>query len=301
METKNVMTAEMLFESAKVMLELKKYPYRIFTDIPYSGGSEYQKLDIALPAEGGGPFPVVVFIHGGGWYYGDKHNVHTTVAWDNIPPAGFALVSVNYRLTTEASWPAQIYDCKAAIRYIRAHAAEYKLDANRIAVWGNSAGGQLSAVLAATNGNPDYEDPAMGCTNESSAVQAACIWYGIFDFTAFEGMWKRILKPGMTRAEEGYDATGKLLSGKAAAANKNAVHASAKYQVHADMPPMFLMHGTSDNVVPYLQSVEFFERYLQCNDHKKIHLELIEGAGHGGPDFWSNVPKMLEFLKRNLV
>ena len=136
---------------AELPLDLSQLPIRVTLDIPYCiDGNPAHTLDIALPAQGAGPFPAVVFIHGGGFYYGYKHNVHTAPAWNTIPAAGFALVSIDYRLTPEAPWPAQIYDCKAAIRFLREHGSEYGLDPQRIGVWGNSAGGLLAAVLAST-------------------------------------------------------------------------------------------------------------------------------------------------------
>ena len=289
-----------LFEQSKQPLDISNLPIRTYLDIPYTSdeNSPAQRLDIALPLDKDGLYPVVVFIHGGGWYYGDKRNIHTYAAWNTIPQAGFALVSINYRLTQKAAWPAQMLDIKAAIRYIREHAPEYALDADKIGVWGNSAGGQLAAMLAATGGDPDYEDIRMGSSGYSSSVQAACIWYGIFDFSGISDHWKRILKPEDIRAQEDYDAVAALFSGSVF--SRAAVQASAVTHIHAQMPPMLLFHGTADNVVPYLQSVEFFEKYIRYNDHSKIHMELFENAPHGGPDFINkrNLDMVTSFFDR---
>jgi acetyl esterase/lipase len=297
------MTLEMIIEDSKIRLDISGIPLRTYLDIPYAEGGKAHQLDIALPKEGSGPFPVVVFIHGGAWYYGDKRNVHTGAAWNTIPSAGFALVSVNYRLTQEAAWPAQIHDCKAAIRFVREHAQEYNLDVERIGVWGNSSGGQLAGVLAATGGNPAYEDLSMGCPRASSTVQAACIWYGIFDFASIQSHWKRILKPGETLLPDGYNVTGSLLYNPAVSLEQNTAHASSINQVHDNMPPMLLFHGTGDRVVPYLQSVEFFEKYLLCNPHDNVHMELFENAPHGGPAFINerNLKNVQDFFKKWLV
>lgn len=290
-----------IMEEAKQPLDLSQFPVRAFLDIPYCGdGNPAHTLDIALPAQGDGPFPVIVFIHGGGFYYGYKHNVHTAPAWSTVPASGFALVSIDYRLTPEAPWPAQIYDCKAAIRFLREKGGEYGLDTCRIGVWGNSAGGMLAANLAATGDVPAFEDRSMGCAQQSSAVDAACVWYGIYDIPEFGRHWDRILKPDESPEKEDYDVLGALLANPAYDKEAMAVFASASYHIHENMPPMLLYHGTGDRVVPYLQSVEFFERYVQKNDHKKIHLSLIEAAPHGGPDFANeaNLDSVSRFFRR---
>jgi acetyl esterase/lipase len=297
------MTIEMIIEDSKIPLDISGIPLRTYLDIPYTEGGKAHQLDIALPKEGDGPFPVVLFIHGGGWYYGDKRNVHTGAAWNTIPSAGFALVSINYRLTQEAPWPAQIHDCKAAIRFVREYARDYHLDAERIGVWGNSAGGQLAGILAVTGGNVNYEDLSMGCSGSCSAVQAACVWYGIFDFASIQSHWKRIMKPGEMPVHEDYNVNGALLYNPTVSLDQNIAHASAVNQVHENMPPMMLFHGTGDRVVPYLQSVEFYEKYLLHNSHDKIHLELFENAPHGGPAFANeqNLKNVQAFFKKWLV
>lgn len=293
-----------IMEEAKLPLDISKLQIRTYLDIPYCGdGNPAHRLDIALPAEGEGPFPVVVFIHGGGFYYGYKRNVHTAAAWNTIPAGGFALVSIDYRLTPEAPWPAQIYDCKAAIRFLRTHGNQYHLDTERIGVWGNSAGGLLAAMVATTGDRPEYEDRSMGNPEPSSAVQAACVWYGIYDIPQFQSHWTRILKPDEAPEKEDYDALGAMLNNPAYDKERLATMASASCQVHNHMPPMLLFHGTGDHVVPYLQSVEFFERYLKQNDHTKIHLDLFENAPHGGPAFANpeNLTRVVQFFRKWLI
>lgn len=130
-------------------------------------------------------------------------------------------------------------------------------------------------MLAATEGQAEFEDLSTGFSQHSSAVQAACIWYGIYDTIHFRQQWNRILKPHESPAEAGYDAIDALLSNPDYPHRENARLASVSCYVH----------GTGDRVVPYLQSVEFFEHYLKLNDHKKIHLQLFENAPHGGPAF----------------
>jgi len=115
--------------------------YRDLAYVP--GGHERQKLDLYVPAAGEGPFPLIVWIHGGSWTYGSKEDC-VPVPW---ALKGYAVASVNYRLSQDAAFPAQIEDCKAAIRWLRAHAREYRLDRDRLIAWGDSAGGHLAALL----------------------------------------------------------------------------------------------------------------------------------------------------------
>ena len=123
-------------------------------DQPYvAGGHERQKLDLFLPRDADNA-PVVMFIHGGAWRNGDKNNPR---ALAELLEAGFAVVSINYRLSQHARFPAQIEDCKAAVRWLRARAGEYRLDVSRIGVWGTSAGGHLAAMLGTTGENREFD------------------------------------------------------------------------------------------------------------------------------------------------
>lgn len=284
-------------EEAKVMqdslriLDIESIYSRTYLDIPYCTDSPAQKLDIILPNDGEGPFPVIVFIHGGGWHYGSKRNAHTVHAMQ-LPANGYALVTIDYRLSPEAPWPAQIYDCKTALRFIRAEGSKYQLDTSKILIMGNSASAHLAGVLAATGDHPDYEDRTMGYPDATSRVDGVCTLYGIFDFPALDRHWEAVAKydqvPDLSEEGTRASAVMALLSGRADIHNTNARHASSYYHIHTTMPPMFLLHGSSDPIVPYLQSIEFFQKYQRYNDSKNIHLEILEGEGHGGSAFRSD-------------
>ena len=148
-------------------------------DLPYvENGHERQKLDLYLPEKATGPLPVVVWIHGGGWQAGNKDHCRALP----FVSKGFAAASINYRLSQHAKFPAQIDDCKAAIRWLRAHASQYQLDPNHIGVWGESAGGHLVALLGTTGGK-EFSPPGPNA-KQSDKVQAVCDWYGPTDFPA---------------------------------------------------------------------------------------------------------------------
>src|SRR5271166_2501053 len=160
------------------------------TNIPYvDGGGPQQQLDLYMPTEQKN-MPLVVFVHGGGWEHGDKagdslNPNNLQLLWD-----GYAMASVNYRLAPAAIWPAQIQDCKAAIRWLKAHAHEYGYDANRIAVMGESAGGQLVAMLGTTSGSKIFD---VG-ENLDSSSDVTCVvdLFGPADFTVFDGTFSFI-------------------------------------------------------------------------------------------------------------
>lgn len=148
-----------------------------FLDISYSNASSNCKLDIYIPNVGTKPYPVIVYFHGGAFVIGTRKD-------DALEPMlrgvgrGYAVISVDYRLSKEARFPAMIYDAKTAIRFVRAKAKEYDLDQNKIAVWGPSSGGWITSMLGATNGDMAFEDLSLGYEESSSDVEAVVDWCG---------------------------------------------------------------------------------------------------------------------------
>jgi len=216
-------------------------------DIAYStlGGFRPITLDLYTPAKGGGPKPLVIYVHGGGWMGGTSRNA---AAYADFPAVladlasrGYVVASLNYRLGGEARFPAATEDVDAAIRWLRAHAADYGIDKSRIAIWGGSAGGQLAA-LAATDCAP-----ADG-KGESDCVQAAAIWYGVFDV------------PALPNGGPPYFAG-------------NGAKASAVTFLDAKDPPFLLIHGTDDKTVPVAQSRAMAEK-LRAIGVRSEYIEL---------------------------
>jgi acetyl esterase/lipase len=242
-------------------------------------------LDLYRAAGAKERLPVVIWVHGGGWNKGSKDRCPG--AW--LTEHGYAVASINYRLTDEAQWPAQIDDCRTAVRWLRTHADEYGLHGRRIAAWGGSAGGHLVALLGT------LDAPA----NEtvSSRVQAVCDWYGPSDLLT---MPPNVLAPGKTEADLAKSNGAKLLGGTVRDRPELARQASALYQVSADDPPFLIMHGDQDSAVPLEQSQRLHEK-LQAAGVLST-LRVLEGAGHGGREF--QTPEMrqtiLEFFNRQL-
>jgi len=248
-------------------IDMKQF-LNALTDIPYARLSGSQILDIIYPDKGIGPYPVIVLIHGGGWNAGDK-GMQNSQSLLKIPSQGYVLISVNYRLSPEALWPAQLYDCKTAIRFIRANAKKYNLKTDNILVWGNSAGGQLAEMLAATNGRPEFEDLTMGADKESSAVQGVVAWYGVSDM--------------LTLAPFGAQAANQVLGCEARRNTGKASLASPITYITKDYPPILLVHGTNDQVVPYEQSVRFYHKVNKIAGMGRAQIKLIQGADHSDP------------------
>ena len=156
---------------------------RKFLDIPYvPGGGNAQSLDIFLPDEGDGPFPTIIFIHGGAFWGGDKRDTQNIYLMNGIR-RGYAVVNMNHRLSQEAKFPLPVYDVKAGVRFLRANAAKYCLDPDRFAVGGNSAGAYFAALLGTSADVAALEDYSMGNAGVSSRVQAAIGLFGVYDLT----------------------------------------------------------------------------------------------------------------------
>jgi acetyl esterase/lipase len=228
-------------------------------------------LDLYLPQPTDKPVPVILYVHGGAWLGGDKHGGPAI----GFSGRGFAVASINYRLSQEAIFPAQINDCKAAVRWLRAHAKFYNLDPARIGAWGDSAGGHLVALLGTSGGVAELEGNE-GNLDQSSRVQAVCDWYGPTDLLKFEDQAKQAgLKRGNpANAPESRLIGGPLLDNKDKAAKANPITYIAK-----DCPPFLIMHGDKDPLVPVAQSEMLRDALEKAG--VEVKLEIIPGAGHG--------------------
>ncbi len=161
------------------------------TNVSYATSSSAQKMDIYIP-EGTGPFPVVVLIHGGAFMMGDKSGEASNAA--ALVANGIAAVSINYRLSGEAKFPAQIEDCKAALRFLRANAAKYNLNPDKIGSWGASAGGNLSSLLGTSSGVAELEGASLGNSGFSSKVIASVDWFGPINFLTMDAEATALLR-----------------------------------------------------------------------------------------------------------
>jgi len=234
------------------------------------------KLDLYFPRNAPKPYPVVMFIHGGGWSGGKKTNNRA----DFMVLHGYAVVSIDYRLSGQALFPAQVYDCKGAVRWIRAQAAKYELDPDRIGVFGSSAGGHLVALLGATSTADSLEGRVGGNLQFSSAVRAVCDWYGPTNFLTICDY------PSAVNHCADDSPEAKLIGGAIKANLAKAIAASPITYVSGDEPPFLILHGTNDMAVPFQQSVELDSALRQAG--AEVVFKPIVGAGHDDPAFESD-------------
>jgi acetyl esterase/lipase len=249
-------------------------------DIAYvEGGDVAQKLDIYVPEKTADkPLPLLVHIHGGAWWAGSKFPCPAAA----MVLKGYAVASVEYRFSKVAKFPAQIQDCQAAIRWLRAHAKQYNFDTEHVGVLGASAGGHLSALVATSGGKKAFA-PIGGNEGESDRVQAVCDIVGPADFStvvqqAAEDKNVKNIFAFNTPTDPYSSLIGAKLDDKPKADAVSPVHYVSK-----DCPPFLILHGTHDALVPYAQSQELLAA-LRAQGIE-AWLQTLPGSGHGGPAF----------------
>lgn len=275
---------------------------RKWLDIPYATQSPAQKLDIYLPADGNGPFPVICEFHGGAWLFGDKRDTQQIPMLRGLDK-GYAVVCVNYRLSGEAIFPCQIFDAKAAIRFIRANSSIYLLDGSRIGTWGPSAGGHLVSLLGTTAGVKELEDLLMGNASVSSAVQAVVDWCGPSeDFIMMDEEFKKS-NLGVADHSSPQSPESLLLGKHILKASELVRFASPMTYANKNIPPFFIQHGSIDQVVPVEQSIHFAAALEKAAGKEKVTLDVIPGLTHHGDPAWDTVEmsdKVFDFLDYHL-
>lgn len=231
-------------------------------------GDKSLTLDLYIPNDAVRVVPIIVYIHGGGWSGLDK-------SWCPYPmrllEQEYAVASINYRLLQEGgAFPANLHDCKAAVRWVRAHAAEYGLDGDHIGVWGDSAGGHLAAMVGLTGDRSALEGD-IGVTGVSSRVQAVCAYFGAMDLCALAGpnLATSPVAPLLSR----------LIGAEPLAEHMDRLKAASPITyVSADAPPFLLLHGDMDTLVPVSQSVLLYEALWRAGADVRLH--IVHGGDH---------------------
>jgi acetyl esterase/lipase len=234
-------------------------------DLVYTkAGSTELKLDLARPAQGEGPFPAILVIHGGAWRGGDKGQVGPVLL--EFAQNGYVAVSPQYRLCPKEVFPAQVHDVKAAVRWTKVNAKKYRIDPDRIGAIGFSAGGHLALMLGVTGPDDGLEgDISAGATD--SRVKAVVNYFGPTDLGAKDipDASKRLVKD--------------FLGASAAEKPELAAKASPRTYVSKDDAPILTFQGTKDPLVPYTQAIELAEAMTAAGVQGRV--ELLVGAGHG--------------------
>ncbi len=271
-----------------------------YVDLAYATVSDAQKLDLYIPTTGSGPFPLVIMVHGGGFMMGDKSDGAGLTGVDQLLAAGYAVASINYRLSSEAIYPAQIYDAKAAVRFLRANAAEYQLNPDKFGAWGASAGGSLVSLLGTTCGVAELEGAELGNAEQSSCVQADIDWFGPIDFLKMDEQFAG------TSCPQSHDATNSpesMLVGAAIQTVPDLVATTNPMNyITADDAPFFIENGTADCNIPPAQNKNLADALSAVIGADNVTYVSLDGAGHGGSQFETtdNLNLVIGFLDKYL-
>jgi acetyl esterase/lipase len=268
-----------------------------YKDVAYATASPTQTLDIYVPS-GSGPFPLVIDVHGGGFMMGDKSNPALA---DQLLAAGYAVASINYRLSGEALAPAQIEDAKAAVRFLRANADKYNLDPNRFAAFGQSAGGNLVALLGTSCGVDAIEGASLGNAGVSSCVQAVVDWFGPIDFLQMDQQFAGSSCPVTHDAADSPES--KLVGAPIQTVPDKVKVMNPITYIDGNEPAFLIQRGSADCNVPPQQSQLLYDALVAKNGPASATITLLEGAGHGGAQFETaeNVKLVLDFLSKALA
>ena len=274
---------------------------RKFLDIPYGKESSRQCFDLYLPDEGDGPFPLFIHIHGGGFVFGDKRDDHMDAYLEGIK-RGYAVASIEYRVSGEAVFPAAVLDCREAVRYIKCHAAEYHVDANRIAVLGGSAGGNLAAMLGMNVPNGAFPGEKGRVFSVEPNVQAAIDQFGP---VRFETMRAQAIANGIS---EVHPNTAMMPESKYLGVDLGIAPESLLKEAYPgtyagkNMAPMLVQHGTADHLVPWAQSEEFVKDLLAKGLTQKVTYVPLEGADHEDKRFTAkeNMDLVFAFIEKHI-
>ena len=262
-------------------------------DLPYAQvGDQKLLLNLFLPKNVNNP-PLLVWIHGGGWRNGSRNGN----GFRTMMAKGYAVASIDYRLSGSAIFPAQIHDCKAAIRFLRANSVKYKFNATKIGIGGSSAGGHLVALLGTSGGDKLMEGTVGKHLDQSSAVQAVCDLYGPTDLTQMDA---HATPEARMRHNSPNSAEAKLIGGPIQENKEKAQSANPIRYVDLKDPPFLILHGDSDPVVPLHQSILLIEALQKKRVPSTLH--VLKGASHGGRQFAQPAIRqaIVQFFDRHL-
>jgi acetyl esterase/lipase len=260
----------------------------LIRDVDYARAGEHGlKLDLHIP-RGKPRLPLIVWVHGGAWRSGSKNSMPL----EKLVEDGYAVASVDYRLSVQARFPAQIHDLKAAIRFLRGHSRQWNVPSRKIVIAGDSAGAHLAALVGVSNGHAELEGELGTDRAESSEVQGIISFYGAANLTT---ILKQSTPHGLSVREP---ALGLLLGGQPEEVPALARLASPVFHVDRRDPPLLLLHGDQDPQMPINQSHELCGAYKSVN--APVQFVVVHGAAHGGAAFY-DVERMAvvrKFLRR---
>jgi len=272
---------------------------RKFLNCPY-GEDPKQAMDIYLPNEGAGPFPVVFFAHGGGWSGGSKSDVQVVPFIGGVN-RGYAVVSLGYRLVPNIRYPENLFDINAALRWVAQNAETFLLDPSRTALCGASAGAHLTMMAAFTQGQAAFDDAAREDDRPCCRVLAVVNQFGPTDFTKMHAHYD---ESGFMRARSPDDPhlVDALLGVEAKRIPNLLRFLNPIDNVHPGVPPVLIQHGKYDPIVPYQQAVELFEKINLIAGDGTAELDISDEFLHADPGYAGeeSVERIFEFLDKYL-
>ena len=260
-----------------------------FLDIQYAPGNERRTLDIYLPNDGEGPYPVIIDIYGGGWYFGQKSSYKMEPALELLR-RGFAVVSINYSLSYQAKFPTQVQEVKASIRYVRKHAAEFQLDPSRIALMGESAGAHYATLAACSTACGKLIDGSWPNQDVSDEVQAVIAVYcpvNIGLTREYFAVQQELngLEPLVREFGESDSPEGVLLGGVPKEVPEMVELANPANYLNEKCPPFLFLHGDQDQVVPIICTMAFAAKMMYATSIDNVKFQLVKDARHDILDF----------------
>lgn len=259
----------------ETMLQPIRY-FRKLSDLVYDPGQpdELGRGDLYLPAEAEGPVPVVLFVHGGGWTGGHKNLRNARLLGEHLACRGVAMFDIDYELAPESPIVQQVRHAKCALRWLRGEARRFGLDPERVGVTGGSAGGNLAGLVATTGGEPLFEPTCDVHPESSTGVDMAFPFYGIYDFLTLQE-----LRIDLSNRADDY-------MGVTEPTDEDWLVVSPIHYVDADDPPMLLINGTGDALVPWQQAVQMGEALDAVGVDNEVL--IVEGGEHGFDAFFGS-------------
>lgn len=264
-----------------------------YTNLDYAGnGNSKQMLDLYIPSSVTTPSPLIIHIHGGAFLMGSKGSSEIP-SFATFYNNGFVCADINYRLSTDSLWPAQVYDCKAAVRFLKANASLYHIDTNKIAVIGESAGGYLVSMLGTTTGVESLEGLHLGNINVSSRVHAVVDLFGPINFLTMDAEAAVLgftITTNLATSPES-----KLMGAAVQTIPQKVALANPTTYISSNDAAFFISAGSADMNIPYTQGQNFYNALVPVIGASNAVFELAAGQGHGG-SFWHTAAQDAKYL-----
>ncbi len=271
---------------------------RKFLNVPY-GEHHKQAMDIYLPNEGEGPFPVIFFMHGGGWSGGNKKDAQVLPFMSGVQ-RGYAVISAGYRLVPYIRYPDNLFDIKAMLRWTAEHGDTYLLDPERVALAGASAGAHLAMMAAFTQGQAVFEGAPL---SDTCTIRAVIEQYGPTDFLRQQEQFDMSGYPRMRAPDsETPESVDDLLGVELKSIPNLARFINPIDNVHPSIPPVLIQHGRYDPCVPYQQATELFARITEIAGDGRAVLDISDVYSHADPGYaeHKSVERIFSFLDAHM-